>query len=68
MATIEPSGKYKLDKKERARVLSQFRKALELKDKKLFEKAIQNDLGLQPGTLEYARCLVIWNDFHSSQK
>lgn len=68
MAYVEPIGKYRLTKKERLKVEALFGEALENRDKQLFERTIQNDLGLKPGTLEYARCLRLWNASFASEK
>ena len=54
-----PSGKHKVSEERRRRVLRGFKKALAERDQAAFEEAIL-ELGLQPGSPEYARALSLW--------
>jgi hypothetical protein len=58
-----PSAKYRLSRKEKARLLAGFRRALEECDQAVFEEAIR-ELGQLPGTPEYERSLKAWKSFH----
>jgi hypothetical protein len=60
--------KKRLSRKQRNRLLEVLREAIDKRDRKLFERAIRDDLGLQPDTPEYARCLMKWNEVFRSEK
>lgn len=57
------SLKRRLTRRQRERILRAFKKALENRDRRIFETAIR-EVGLQPDTPDYARCLMIWKDFY----
>ena len=60
--------KKRLSRKQENRLLDKFEEAINKRDRKLFEKAIRDDLGLKPDTPEYAHCLMKWNEHFRSQK
>ncbi len=60
-------GKRPLDageRKRRANLQRKFKEALESNDVELFQEALVNDLGQQPGTPEFRNSMKIWRDFH----
>ncbi len=54
----------RLTTRQRRRLLASFEKALKEGDRQVFEEAIRRDLGLKPGSPEYAHALKVWRDFH----